>query len=150
MKTYTLPKRSLWLWRIRAVLIAIAVSFVCYYLPLPLDLTIIIITVILFLCCTAVFWYLPKFVKSCRITVLNDSVIIKRGVIIENTHILPFTRLIHTLTIQTPLAKLLRLNMVLLKAARFKIFVPELRQKDAEGLLRHIDNSAEESYEEDL
>ena len=147
MKTYFLPKRTLLLWRIRAFLIAAALIFVCYYLPLPLDLTLILITAILFLFCAAVFWYLPKFIKGCRINIVNNAVIIKRGVVIENTHILPFTRLIHTLTVQTPLAKLLKLNMVLLKAARFKIFVPELHQKDADDLLTRTGHLTEEGYE---
>ena len=148
MKTYALPRKTLLLWRIRAVIITLFMLFVCAYLPLPRDITLIISTVIIFAFFTAIFWYLPKFIKSCRITVTNDSVIIKRGVIVENTHILPFTRLIHTLTVQTPIAKLMSLNTVLLKAARFRIFIPELSQNDAETLVEEINSEAH--YEKNL
>ena len=96
----------------------------------------------------AFIWYLPRFIKSSRITVTKGSVIIKRGVLIENTHILPFSRLIHTLTVQTPLAKLLSLNIVLFKAARFRIFVPELSDHDAQSLVAEI--NSEVGYEENI
>ena len=86
---------------------------------------------------------MPKFIKSCKITIANDSVIIKRGVLIRNCHILPFSRLIHTQSVATPLARLFRLETVLLKAARFRIFVPELSRDDAESLVREL--SAEDS-----
>ena len=148
MKTYALPGRTVLLWRIRAALIAAPLSAVCVFLPLPFDITVILCCVIAFCFCGAFFWYLPRFIKSCRVTVLNNSIIIKRGVIIENTHILPFSRLIHTLTVQTPLSKLLSLNMVLLKAARFRIFVPELSSADAESLTAEI--NSEEIYEKNL
>ncbi len=148
MKTYALPRKTLLLWRIRAIIITIALLFVCAYLPLRSDFTAIISTIIIFIFFASFFWYLPKFIKSCRITVTNDSVIIKRGVIVENTHILPFTRLIHTLTVQTPIAKLLSLNTVLLKAARFRIFVPELSEHDAESLVAEINSEAR--YEQNL
>ena len=142
MKTYALPRKTLLLWRIRAVLIASLLLLICLYLPLSADLTLIISTIIIFVLLAAFFWYLPKFIKSCRITVANDAVVIKRGVLVENTHILPFTRLIHTLTVQTPLAKLFSLNTVLLKAARFRIFVPELSETDAEHLIAEINSEA--------
>ena len=138
MKTYALPRKTLLLWRIRTSALTVILLLICIYLPLPFDWTLIISSIILFLFSAAFFWYLPKFIKSCRITFANDSVIIKRGVIVENTHILPFTRLIHTQSVQTPLAKLFSLTTVLLKAARFRIFIPELSESDAKSLIRQI------------
>lgn len=142
MKTYALPRKTLLLWRIRITIALVFLLTVSSFLPLSLAAILIISTVITFIYLAAFFWYLPKFIKSCRITVLGDSVIIKRGVLIENTHILPFSRLIHTLTVQTPLAKLFSLNTVLLKAARFRIFVPELSVNDAESLVAEINSEA--------
>lgn len=148
MKTYALPKKTLWLWRIRAVIVALLMIAICFFLPLPFDIMVILCCIIVFFFCGAYFWYLPKFISSCRVTVLKGSIIIKRGVIVENTHILPFSRLIHTLTVQTPLSKLFSLNMVLLKAARFRIFVPELSSADAQSLITEI--NSEEIYEKNL
>lgn len=138
MKTYALPLKTLLLWRIRTSALTVILLLICIYLPLPFDWTLIISSIILFLFSATFFWYLPKFIKSCRITFANDSVIIKRGVIVENTHILPFTRLIHTQSVQTPLSKLFSLTTVLLKAARFRIFIPELSESDAKSLIRQI------------
>ena len=148
MKTYALPRKTLLLWRIRLVLTLAFLLIFLWYLPLSSDWFLIIGSVFCFMFLAAFFWYMPKFIKSCRITVVNDSVIIKRGVIVENTHILPFSRLIHTLTVQTPLAKLFSLNTVLLKAARFRIFVPEMSVADAESLVAEINLEAQ--YEQNI
>ncbi len=148
MKTYALPRKTLLLWRIRIFICLTVLLLVLWLIPLNWKFTVIIGTIFICLFLAAFFWYLPKFIKSCRITVINDSVIIKRGVIIENIHILPFSRLIHTLTVQTPLAKLLSLNTVLFKAARFRVFVPELSSEDAESLVMEINSEAR--YEKDL
>lgn len=148
MKTYALPRKTLLLWRIRITLALSFILLILYFLPIPRDTTLIIATIFGFIYLAAFVWYLPKFIKSCRITVANDAVIIKRGVIIENTHILPFSRLIHTLTVQTPIAKLFSLNTVLLKAARFRVFVPELSVEDAKSLVAEINSEAR--YEQDI
>ena len=148
MKTYALPGKTLLLWRIR---ISVCLAFLLLFLwLLPLGREITILAATLFICVylAAFFWYLPKFIKSCRITVTNDAVIINRGVIVENTHILPFSRLIHTLTVQTPLAKVMSLNTVLFKAARFRVFVPELSFEDAESLVAEINSEAH--YEKNI
>ncbi len=148
MKTYALPRKTLLLWRIRIFICLAFLLLLLWLIPLSWKFTVIIGTIFICVFLAAFFWYLPKFIKSCRITVTNDSVIIKRGVIIENIHILPFSRLIHTLTVQTPLAKLLSLNTVLFKAARFRVFVPELSSEDAESLVMEINSEAH--YEKDI
>ena len=142
MKTYALPRKTLLLWRIRISIVLAFLLLIIKFLPLSRTITILSATVLVFIYLTAFFWYLPKFIKSCRITVTNDAVIINRGIIVTNTHILPFSRLIHTLTVQTPLARLMSLNMVMFKAARFKIFVPELSSEDASSLVDEINSEA--------
>ena len=143
MKTYLLPKKTIWLWQIRITLISAFLILVFLWAPFNTVWTVFTcgLTFILFL--FFAFWYMPKFIKSCKITIANDSVIIKRGVLIRNCHILPFSRLIHTQSVATPLARLFRLETVLLKAARFRIFVPELSRDDAESLVKEL--SAEDS-----
>lgn len=78
------------------------------------------------ICLLAIFWYLPAFFKSCKVELINKSVIIKSGVFIRTTHILPFERLIYTQTLSSPIAKLLNLSSINLKAARTRILIPEM------------------------
>lgn len=138
MKTYVIPRKSLTLWRIRVVMLTIALLCLFFFLPIPRTIFIIIASVIMFLSLLANFWYLPKFIKSCRITVFDNKIIITRGVLIENTHIMPFSRLIHSQTVQTPLAKLFGLSMLFLKAARFKLFIIDMSDSDIENLISEL------------
>ena len=62
--------------------------------------------------------------------------VITRGAIIKPTHIMPYSKLIYTQTFTTPLAKILGLKALSLKAARSRILVPELPEADAEILLK--------------
>ena len=65
----------------------------------------------------------------------DDGVIVKRGVIIKSTHFLPFSRLIYTQTITSPIARIFRLKAITLKAARSAVLIPELTKEDADRLL---------------
>lgn len=138
MKTYELPKKTLLLWRLRITLLSAILIFLCLLAPFNTVWTAFICGFIFLLFIFFAFWYMPKFIKSCKITVTNGSVIIRRGVLIENCHILPFSRLIHTQTVATPLARMMSLETVLLKAARFRIFVPELCLSDAKRLVDEL------------
>ena len=138
MKTYLLPKRTVLLWQLRITLVSAILIYIFLWAPFNTVWTVFTcgLTFVLFL--FYAFWYMPKFIKSCQITIANGSVIIKRGVLIKNCHILPFSRLIHTQTVATPLARLLHLEIVLMKAARFAIFVPELSCEDSESLVKEL------------
>ncbi|MBR6510079.1 MAG: PH domain-containing protein [Clostridia bacterium] len=138
MKTYIIPKKTLTLWRIRVVMLTVALLGIFFVIPLPKLAFIIIASVILFLSLLANFWYLPKFIKSCRISVFDGKVVITRGVLIENTHIMPFSRLIHSQTVQTPLARLFGLSILFLKAARFRLFIIDMSDEDITSLIDEL------------
>ncbi len=138
MKEYNLPRKTLLLWQIRAFAIGVILLSVCAYFSFtlkPFAITAVVLGVIFAL---VVFWYLPKFFKTCKIQFINGSVVIKRGVFIKNTHILPFSRLIYTQTLVTPIAKLFSLTALTLKAARSYVFIPEMNEEDAKELLEAI------------
>ncbi len=135
MKEYKLPRKTLFLWQFRSIAVTLLLAALCsyFYIRLKPFLIILFIIGILFLFFT--FVYLPLFFRSCKIRCSKKGVVVKWGVIIKNTHILPFYRLIYTQTVTTPLSKLLGLKALLLKAARNRLFVPELRLEDAEEIL---------------
>lgn len=138
MKELSLPKKTLLLWRLRAVFVTVAFLFICYYFLKRFSYFYVLALLITGVLAALVFWYLPKLFQSCKIRFFNEGIIIIRGVIFKTTHILPFSRLIYTQTTVTPLARLLGLMAVSLKAARSRLFVPELKKNDAEFMLTMI------------
>lgn len=135
MQEYKLPIRTLLLWQIRAALCWVLFSavFAYYCFALKIFLGFFIALTVVFL--ITEFWYLPKFISGCKIKCSGESVVIEKGVILKNTHILPFSRLIYTQTFTTPLAKVFGLTALTLKAARSRIFVPEISLDDAKYII---------------
>ena len=94
-----------------------------------------VITVIL---SVITFLYLPKYFSLCKIKVLKGAVIVESGVIIRNCHILPYSRLIYTQTIVTPLSRFFGLSAVTLKAARSRVYIPEMRTEDMKNFISRL------------
>ncbi len=135
MKNFELPKKTLLLWQIRVAIIALLLFVACAFFSISriflLAETIVIVSVALF----AALWYMPRYFKSCKICYVNQSVVINRGVFLKSTHILPFSKIIHTQTVTTPLAAAFSLTAVGLKAARMRIYIPEITLDDAKLLI---------------
>ena len=144
MKDYSLPRKALLLWEFRLAIIELLILGICRYFYLKLSFLYIVSIVLTAVFIISLVWYLPAFLRSYKIRLSKDGVIIRRGVIIKNTHILPFSRLIYTQTLVTPLAKLLKLKAITLKAARNTIVVPEMSAEDADSLLALLANGDEE------
>lgn len=132
MPELTLPEKTLKLWKIRLTVSSIlffclfSYFFHSYFWFLPVFIIAICIFELLLL------WYIPQLFKSYKIKFVSGAVIVNSGVIIRITHIMPFSKLIYTQTITTPLAKLMGLKALTLKAARSRILVPELKDADVE------------------
>lgn len=82
--------------------------------------------------------YTAFYCKSVRILVFRDVIVIKKGILIRREHVLPFKKQVYTLSVQTPLAKLLRLKAISFKAVRKTVFLPELDVGEAQRLLKVI------------
>ena len=104
MRDYKLPRKALLLWELRLAIIELLILGICRYFYLKLSFLYIVSIVLTAVFIISLVWYLPAFLKSYKIRLSKDGVIIRRGVIIKNTHILPFSRLIYTQTLVTPLA----------------------------------------------
>ena len=135
MKEYTLPLRTLFLWQIRIVVISCILWLVLeaanlgfQYVLIPLAALTVFVG----------FLYLPFYFRSFKIKYIKGAVVIDNGIIIKNTHILPFSRLIYTQTLTSPLARAFGIRAVTLKAARSRIFVPEMKKEDIAELLSDL------------
>ena len=131
---FKLPKKTLDLWKVRltiGVLLFFGLfSYFCHGYGWFLVVTLIIICLYEF----AFFWYLPSLFKTYQIKYINGAVIIESGVFIKITHIMPYTKMIYTQTLTSPLARFFGLKAVTLKAARSRLLIPEIPEAEAERL----------------
>lgn len=131
MSELRLPQKTLLLWKIRVT--ALAVLFFCILAYFCHGYRWFLIVVLGLICLFEgiILWYLPNLFKTYRIKYINGAVVIESGVIIKTTHIMPFSKMIYTETITSPMAKLMGLKAVTLKAARSRILIPEVSEKEA-------------------
>ncbi len=135
MREYKLPKKTLLLWRIRAAALWLFLAAICAFYSFTMRPFIIALCVLTALFLIVFFWYFPTYFRLCKIKYLKDAVIVESGVIIRVCHIMPYSRLIYTQALTTPIAKLLGLTAITLKAARSSVLVPELETCDAKELI---------------
>lgn len=136
--TFTLPKRTRILWQLRiifafAVFCAVVAFFSRYTLWFLLPALIIASLGLCF-----AFVYVPCYFKSYKITVDENSISIKKGVIIKTTQIMPFPRLVFAQSFTTPLSQIMKMKCVMLKAARAWVLIPEIENTDADYLLDNL------------
>ena len=149
MKEYILPRKTLLLWQIRGFAIGVILFLLScvikdiVFLPIFVLKIIGIADIVFTLFTTTI--YMPLLFKTCKVMIINKGVVVERGIIFKNTHILPFSKLIYAQTYRTPIALWFNLTAVTLKAARSRVFIPELEDYDARDLIHSI--SEEKNYD---
>ncbi|MBR5922445.1 MAG: hypothetical protein IKZ59_01490 [Clostridia bacterium] len=83
----------------------------------------------------ASFWYVPVFLKGYNVHVGDNAVTVTCGVIIRTTRVMPYKRLVFAVGYSTPLARLLKLRGIRLRAARADLYIPEMAEDAAELLI---------------
>ena len=144
MKEYRLPKKTVVLWQLRlTVLCAVLLALVSLTLFLSKWMLILLSTLFLvFILFIAVF--VPLHIKSYKIEVSRETVVINRGVIIRVNHILPFPRFIYAEKITSPIAVAMGVSALSLKVARGFILIPEMNKEDAEDIIWAISGEKNE------
>lgn len=130
MSELRLSKKTLMLWKIRVTVLALLLLGVLAYFCHGYGWFLIVILALVCLYEGVMLWYLPKLFRNYRIKYINGAVVIESGVVIKTTHIMPFSKMIYTETITSPLAKLMGIKALSLKAARSRILIPELPEKE--------------------
>lgn len=138
MKTNALPEKTVLLWQIRIAIIAVipvavlaSLSFLTLWMLLAAA-----VTAALF--CVLIFWYIPALLHSYEILFPSGAIVIKCGVFLKTTHIMPFSRMVCANSLATPLARKMRLSALTLKAARSRIIIPELDEKDVRYFIDYL------------
>ncbi|MBR7131920.1 MAG: hypothetical protein IKD04_00145 [Clostridia bacterium] len=132
---YTPPVKALRLWQIRAALLWVALLLACFALFSPSRLLFPILTALTAVFLTVILWYLPRFLRSCRISCQKNAIIIEQGVFVKKCQILSFNRLLFAQSLSTPLSRLLGLRVIILKGTRGRALIPELSKKASAEIL---------------
>ena len=141
MKRYVLPKRTLLLWQIRVVMsTTFLILFCLLYIKAFLVLK-IAIWILITLGLAIVALYLPLFFKRYEILFQGEAIIVNYGVFIKFSHVMPYPRLIYAQTFATPLARIMGVTALSLKAARSRVIIPEVLLPEA---LRVLDSLTDE------
>ncbi len=135
VKENKLPKKTTLLWQVRIILITAVLSALCYYFSYLFSFLQIAAIVIAVLGVLIAFLYLPFFFKSYKIILSNDAVIVKFGIIVKTDYIMPYKRMIYAQSFQTPLARIMGIAAIRLKAARSYLLVAEIDQKSVKGIM---------------
>ena len=138
METKKLPKRTLLLWQIRALIIGVLTASACLVLSRIFEILSLIALVLSVLVVAIVLAYLPAFFKSYEIQLKEDAIIINYGVFIKISHIMPYSRLIYAQSFATPLARLMKVTTLTLKAARSIIIIPEIEYDNANEVIESL------------
>lgn len=136
MAEHSLKGKALLLWEIRIAVMAAFIVGLFVYICHPFRWCDPVAAGIMIIALVIEMWYIPSLFRTYRIKFINGAVIIESGVIIKTTHIMPFSKMIYAQSITTPLAKLLGLSAVALKAARSQILIPEMPRDDIEEFLK--------------
>lgn len=138
METKKLPKRTLLLWQIRALIIGVLTASACLVLSRIFEILSLIALVLSVLVVAIVLAYLPAFFKAYEIQLKEDAIIINYGVFIKTSHIMPYSRLIYAQSFATPLARLMKVTTLTLKAARSIIIIPEIEYDNANEVIESL------------
>lgn len=136
--TFSLPSKTRVLWQIRIVF---AFAVVCVAIALFSRYTIWFLlpaAVIAIIGLVSAFIYVPFYLKSYKITVDQNSIIITKGLIIKTTNIMPYPRLVFARSFTTPISSMLKLKCIMLKAARGWILIPEIENVMADFVLDNL------------
>ena len=138
MKSEKLPEKTVLLWQIRLTAIAVlpvAVLASLCFLTLWMLLAAAVTAAVF---CVLILWYIPDLLHSYEILFPSGAIVIKCGVFLKTTHIMPFSRMVCANSLATPLARKMRLSALTLKAARSRIIIPELDQKDVRYFIDYL------------
>lgn len=133
--TFILPKKTRVLWQLR---FAVAFIFVCIiiFVTAPLNIWVLLVVALTFIFSVFfVFIYVPTFIKNYKMIIYNDCLCINKGVFIKTLIIVPSIRLVVVKNVATPIMALLKLRLVLIKASKGWIIVPELETNATKRLL---------------
>lgn len=143
MERKTLPKRTFILWQLRCLIIGIFLSLLCVFFSKQFNFLTYAALVLTAITLIMIVWYIPAFFRSYEIKLKGEAIIINYGVFIKVKHIMPYSRLIYAQSFATPLARLMKVSTLTLKAARGWIIIPEIETTAAKEVIDLLSRGSE-------
>lgn len=143
MERKTLPKRTFFLWQLRCLIIGAFLIVICLFFSKQFNFLNSVAIGIAIITLTMIVLYIPMFFKSYEIKLKGEAIIINYGVFIKIKHIMPYSRLVYAQSFATPLARLLKVSTLTLKAARGWILIPEIESTAAKEVINLLSREAE-------
>ena len=138
MGKYVLPKRTLILWQLRGLVLCLCLIWIARWIlgayfwnTLYFKITAVVSLVVILL-------YIPLYFISYKIEVKNSAIIIRRGVIVKTIHIMPFSRLLYAQSFASPLARVMKMAAITLKATRSYVIIPEITTDEVEAVIKSL------------
>ncbi len=134
-------KKVLLYWRLTAAFIFAAVfsaSVLFLYNSFWLFFNVCALSTAIF--CTAVFLYMPALFKNTVVSISNDRIICKKGVLFRREYIYPNARLVYFQTVQLPIASCFGLRFIILRGAGNSLIMPPLTAAQTEALRKAVQN----------
>lgn len=136
---FELSKKVLLYWRFTAAVIFAAVfsALVITLSNFPMicfTLCAGVLTVELIVLCL----YLPKLWKIQSVTIENQRIVCKKGLIIEREYIYPKARVVYLQRVQPPIAGCFGLEMVIIKGVGHNLFLPPMTHLQSVSLRKAV------------
>lgn len=138
MKTYHPPKSTLFIWQIRVVVMLTLFLALLSWVWFLTSYFLLIAAFLTAICIMLALLYLPKYFKNYSLSMTNNAIVIKSGVIVQHERVMPTPRLIYTERYRTPLARAFGVSGLILHATRAATFTAELSDADITEILKEI------------
>ena len=122
----------------RVLILNLVCIAICWFFSNDLVLLKSVALVISIIALGVIALYLPAFFKGYEIILKGEAIIINYGVFIKTSHIMPYSRLIYAQSFATPLARILKVACLTLKAARGWIIIPETEVKSVKEVIASL------------
>ncbi len=138
MNQNPLPQKTLRLWQLRVALVGGVPFLLCLFFLYLSKWFLLPAIFVLVLSLWLIFWYFPRYFQSYEVQFPQNAIVIRRGVFIRSSHIMPFSKLVYVQSFSTPLSKSMGLAAISLKAARSSLFIPELSDADVQLFIHSV------------
>ena len=135
---FELDKKVLRIWRFTAAVLFAAVFLTLVYLPIEktLKATLCLVDIMLFL--GVCFIYLPKLFKNTSLEVGKDTVVCKKGLIINREYVFPNARMQYIEEVRFPVLRMFSLTVLVLRGSGFSLVLPPLTRGQAAAIFERM------------
>ncbi len=138
MKTFKPDKNTLYLWQIRVLLITILLVVLCVWAKSFVSFFVYLSVVFAVFGALAAFVYFPKYFDRYEVSVTENALIIKSGILLKHERIMPNPRLVYIERYYTPLSRCFGVCGLILHTTRAATFTAEMSQHDIGKIMEAI------------